>query len=70
MGERVSRRLAAERLVDLAYGLATGGAVELDVDGDRLSVPVADAVILESESETGAHRIKLELRLSWLTPEQ
>jgi amphi-Trp domain-containing protein len=69
-GERVSRRQAAERLVDLAYGLTTGGVVELYVDGERLSVPVADDVMLESESESRGQRVKLELRLSWLTPEQ
>jgi amphi-Trp domain-containing protein len=69
-GERLSRRQAAERLVDLAYGLTTGGAVELDVDGERLSVPVPDDVTLEAESESRGQRVKLELRLSWLTPDQ
>lgn len=69
-GERVSRRQAAERLVDLAYGLTTGGTVELDVDGGRLSVPVPDDVTLDAESESRGRQVMLELRLSWLTPDQ
>ena len=68
--ERVSRRQAAERLVDMAHALTTGAAIELDVDGERVSVPVADVVLLESESESRGQRVELDLRLSWLTPEQ
>ena len=68
--DRVSRRQAAERLIDLAHALATGAAIELDADGERVTVPVADVVFLESESESTGERVRLELRLSWVTPEQ
>jgi hypothetical protein len=40
------------------------------VHGQRVAVPVADIVVLESESDSSAQRVKLELRLTWLTPEQ
>ena len=67
--ERLSPNRAAERLVDLAYGLTVGGAMELHVAGERVSVPVARELVLESVSESKGREIKLELALTWSVPE-
>ena len=67
--ERISPHRAAERLVDLAYALTVGGPMELRLAGERVSVPVAREVILESASESKGREVKLELVLSWLVPE-
>ena len=40
--ERLSRRQAAERLIDVAYALTAGGALEVNAAGHRIKVPVAD----------------------------
>ncbi|HVP02660.1 MAG TPA: hypothetical protein VMT10_08830 [Solirubrobacteraceae bacterium] len=64
-GERVSRQVAAERLADLAYALTAGGRLELMVDGERLSVPLADDVLLARELKAGADHVELELVLRW-----
>jgi amphi-Trp domain-containing protein len=63
--ERVPRQKAAERLTDLAFALTVGGPLELNVDGERLSVPLADDLLLERDLKAGADRIELELSLSW-----
>jgi amphi-Trp domain-containing protein len=63
--ERVPRQKAAERLTDLAYALTVGDRLDLSVDGERLSVPLADDVLLERDLEAGADRVDLELSLSW-----
>jgi amphi-Trp domain-containing protein len=68
--DRVSRRQAAERLIDLAHALAAGAAIELDEHGRRVTVPVPDVVVLESESESTDERVRLEMRLSWTTPDR
>jgi hypothetical protein len=43
--ERLSRRQAAERLTDVAYALASGSAVALWIDGERVRVPDTDVVL-------------------------
>ena len=63
--EHVSRQKAAERLADLAYALTTGGSLELSVDGERLSIPLADDVLLERDLRAGAAHVELEVSLSW-----
>jgi hypothetical protein len=67
--ERLSPNRAAERLVDLAYALTVGGAMEIHVAGERVSVPVAREVVLESASESKGREVKLELALTWSVPE-
>jgi hypothetical protein len=67
--ERLSPNRAAERLVDLAYALTVGGSMEIHVDGERVSVPVARELVLESASESKGREVKLELALTWSLPE-
>ena len=67
--ERVSSNRAAERLVDLAYALTMGGPMELHVAGERVSVPVARELILESASESKGTEIRLALALTWSVPD-
>ena len=66
--ERVPRQKAAERLIDLAYALTVGGPLELSVDGERVSVPLADDVLVERDLKAGADHVELELSLSWSNP--
>jgi amphi-Trp domain-containing protein len=61
--ERLSRQQAAERLIDLAYALTTGGPLRLD--GDQ--VTVADEVVLKREGNSKDDRVRLEIELSWST---
>ena len=63
--ERVPRQKAAERLTDLAYALTVGSLLELSVDGERLSVPLADDVLLERDLKAGGDHVELEVSLSW-----
>jgi len=63
--EHVSRRQAAERLVDLAYALTTGGRLELTVDGERVNMPLADELRLERNLRSKADLVELTLELSW-----
>ena len=63
--EQVSRRQAAERLVDLAYALTTGGRLELTVEGERVTVPLADELRLERNLRSKADHVELMLELSW-----
>lgn len=63
--ERVSRQRAAERLVDIAYALAAGGALELRAEGAQVSVPVADDVLLRRVSRPDGDRVEVEVVLSW-----
>ena len=44
--EHLLRQQAAERLVDIAYALAAGSALELRTNGKRVNVPVADEFLL------------------------
>ena len=63
--EHVSRRQAAERLVDLAYALTTGGRLELTVEGERVTVPLAEELHLERNLIAKADQVELKLELSW-----
>lgn len=63
--ELVSRRQAAERLVDLAYALTMGGRLELTIEGERVTVPLADELRLERNLRSKADHVELKLELSW-----
>jgi amphi-Trp domain-containing protein len=62
--ERLSRQQAAERLIDLAYALVTGGPLRLESD---LQVTVADEVVLKRDGNSKDDRVLLEIELSWST---
>jgi amphi-Trp domain-containing protein len=62
--ERLSRQQAAERLIDLAYALTTGGPLTLD--GDQ-QVTIADEVVLKRDGNSKDDRVLLEIELSWST---
>lgn len=63
--ERISRQKAAERLVDIAYALAAGGPLELGGPGERVSVAVADEVLLRRVSTAYGDRVEVLVELSW-----
>jgi amphi-Trp domain-containing protein len=63
--EQLSREQAAERLVDIAYALTAGGMLELRASGARVSVPVADAVLLRRESRSQGDGVHVEVVVSW-----
>jgi amphi-Trp domain-containing protein len=63
--ERLSRQRAAERLIDIAYGLTAGGRLELCAGGRRITVPVGNELLLERELKSRGERVTLELELSW-----
>jgi amphi-Trp domain-containing protein len=65
--ERLSRREAAERLTDVAYGLTADGPIELRIDGHSVKLPVGDDLVLKRESTSNQGRTRLELELSWST---
>lgn len=67
--EQLAPSRAAERLVDLAYALTVGGSMEIHVEGERVSVPLAREIVLESASESKGREVKLELALTWSMPE-
>jgi amphi-Trp domain-containing protein len=67
--ERLSRRQAAERLVDIAYALTAGGPLELNAAGRRITVPIANELRLGRELKSEGDRVKLELVLTWAIPE-
>jgi amphi-Trp domain-containing protein len=62
---RVSRQQAAERLVDLAYMLTTGRALELSVDGEKVRVPIPERLVFERESKSEGDHVELDVELSW-----
>lgn len=63
--ERLSRQRAAERLIDIAYGLTAGGPLELSASGRRITVPVGNELLLGRELRSRGERFRLELELSW-----
>ena len=63
--ERLSRQRAAERLIDIAYGLTAGGTLELSAGGRRITVPVGNELRMERQLRSAGDRVKLELELSW-----
>ena len=64
-GERVSRQQAAERLIDIAYALTTGGPLELIEAGRRIAVPVERELRLERRMRSNGERVEFQLELSW-----
>jgi amphi-Trp domain-containing protein len=68
--ERLSRRQAAERLVDIAYALTAGGPLELSAASRRVTVPVANELRLERELRSEGGQVELELQLTWTIPER
>ena len=65
--ERVSRRQAAERLVDIAFALTAGETLELRAGSERLRVRVADEVILTRQGKTTGDHVSVEVELRWHT---
>jgi amphi-Trp domain-containing protein len=63
--EWLSRQQVAERLIDIAYSLTAGGPIELNADGRRIAVPVANELRLERELKTKGDQVELELELRW-----
>ena len=66
--ERLPRQLAAERLADIAYALTAGETLEQRREGEHVSVPVADEVLLIRRSSSRGDRVEVEVRLSWSSP--
>ena len=67
--QRLSRQDAAERLIDMAYMLTAGGALELTIEGRRIKVPMGSELRLEHELKTDEDRIELEVTVTWVRPE-
>lgn len=67
--ERVSRRQAAERLIDIAYALTGGGPLELTAAGRRIAVPVAAELLLERGLKSKGGEVELGIELTWSLPE-
>ena len=65
--EQLSRREAAERLTDIAYGLTSGGPIEMRIDGHSVKLPVGDDLVLKRKCTSSESRTGLELELSWST---
>lgn len=59
------RQEAAERLTDIAYALVTGGPIELTINGERLSVPIAEGVRLRRALTSEGSDVGLEIQLTW-----
>lgn len=66
--EHVTRLQAAQRLVDIAYALTAGNALELRQEGTQLSVPVADEVRLVRRTTFSHGEIEVDVMLSWSAP--
>jgi amphi-Trp domain-containing protein len=67
--ERLSGRRAAEHLVDIAYALTGGERLEVRHDGMRVTVPVADEVLLIRRTTSHGDRVEVAIELSWTSPE-
>ena len=65
--ERLSRREAAERLTDIAYGLTSDGPIEIRIERHSVKLPVGDDLVLKRKSMSNEGRTRLELELSWST---
>ena len=63
--EHLSRQIAAERLIDIAYALTAGGPLELIGAGRRTTVPVAAKLRLQRELTSNGDQIELGLALRW-----
>ena len=67
--ELLSRRQAAEHLVDIAYSLTAGGPLEVSMAGRRIKIPMANELHMERELKSDGERVALELELKWSSPE-
>ena len=63
----VLRQQAAERLTDIAYALVTGGPIELTINGERLSLPIADGVRLKRDLKSENGQVALDVERTWST---
>jgi hypothetical protein len=63
--EHLPRGVAAERLVDIAYSLVACETLELRHDGERVTVPIADDVLVVRRSTSNGERVEVNLQLSW-----
>ena len=61
----MSRRQAAERLVDLAYMLTTGRPLEVSQEGEIVRVAVPEELVFERQSRSEGDRVELDLGLRW-----
>jgi sugar phosphate isomerase/epimerase len=68
--ERIPRQRAAERLVDIAYALTAGDALELRHEGEHVRVAVADEVLMIRRRTSTGDRIEVVIELSWSSPER
>ena len=67
--EQLSRRDAAERLIDIAYMLTAGGPLELSIGGRRIKIPMGSEMRLEQELKANDDRIQLAVTVTWVGPE-
>ena len=63
--EHLSRQQAAERLVDIAYALTSGGTLELRTEAERVTVPVAEVVRVRRESKSSGDHVEVAVGVSW-----
>jgi amphi-Trp domain-containing protein len=63
--EQVSPHEAAEYLVDIAYGLTGGEAIDLRRGAERVRVPVGDRVLVKRTSTRKGERVELAIELRW-----
>ncbi len=61
----VLRKEAADRLADIAYRLVTGGPIEFTINGERISVPIAEGVRLRRALKSEGNDVQLEIEVSW-----
>ena len=63
--EQVSPQEAAEYLVDIAYGLITGGELELRAQADRVRLPVGDPLVVTRRSRRTGDDVEVAIELRW-----
>lgn len=61
----LTRQQAADRLLSLGRALEDDGDLRIDVDGELLTLPVAERVRLEVEIESHEDSHELEIELKW-----
>lgn len=65
--EALSRKAAADWLSAIAKALGSDGSFELEREGEKLSLYVADEVRLELEVEIKDDATELEIEIKWQT---
>ena len=66
--EHVTRVEAAQRLVDVAYALTGGDALELRHGGSHVTVPVSDNVVLVRRTTSTGDEIEVDVLVTWSAP--